>query len=115
MTYYTDLIKVGVSLNDGSVVSLEAEGYLMNHTNRNGFSSDIKKSDAQKNISPYLTVLDSKKCVIPKDDGTEVQCYEFHCESNETNEETLIYVNAETGVEEDTMILLYSDGGTLTK
>lgn len=33
--YYTDLIKVGVSLRDGSVVSLEARGYITNHHRRN--------------------------------------------------------------------------------
>lgn len=115
VTYYSDLIKVGVSLDGAKIVSLEAEGYLINHRERDKFSENIKKSDAQKNLSPYLTVLDSKKCVIPKDDGTEAQCYEFHCESSETNEEVLVYVSSRTGKEEDIMLLLYSDGGTLTK
>ncbi|MGN1328873.1 MAG: PepSY1/2 domain-containing protein [Eubacterium sp.] len=115
VTYYADLIKVGISLSDGKVVSLEAEGYITNHRERESFSENVKKSDAQKNLSPYLTVLDSKKCVIPKDNGTEAQCYEFHCESSETNEEVLIYVSSQTGKEEDIMLLLYSDNGTLTK
>ncbi|MGN1420455.1 MAG: PepSY1/2 domain-containing protein [Eubacterium sp.] len=115
VTYYADLIKVGISLSDGKVVSLEAEGYITNHRDRDSFSENVKKSDAQKNLSPYLTVINSKKCVIPKDNGTEAQCYEFHCESSETNEEVLIYVSAQTGKEEDIMLLLYSDNGTLTK
>lgn len=115
ITCYADLVKVGIAMNDGKVVSLEAEGYIVNHRDRDGFSEKVKLSDAKKNLSPYLTVLDSKKCVIPKDDGTEAQCYEFHCESSETNEEVLIYVSTQTGKEEDIMLLLYSDGGTLTK
>lgn len=115
ITYYADLVKVGVSMNDGKVVSLEAEGYITNHRSREKFTENVKKSDAQRNLSPYLTVLNSKKCVIPKEDGTEAQCYEFHCESKETNEEVLIYVSSKTGKEEDIMLLLYSDNGTLTK
>lgn len=115
ITYYSDLIKVGISLNDGKILSLEAEGYLINHIDRDKKKAEIKKADAQKALSPYLTVTSSKLCVIPKENGTEVFCYEFHCESSETNEEVLIYINAQTGVEEDIMLLLYSDGGTLTK
>ena len=75
----------------------------------------MKQADVQKNLSSYLNVLDAKLCVIPKEDGTEAFCYEFHCESKETGEEVLIYANANTGVEENILLLLYSDGGTLTK
>ena len=113
--YYSDLIKVGVSMNNGEVVSIEAKGFLVNHRDRAKFSADKTQEELQKNISPYLTVMNVKKCVIPKDNGTESNCYEFHCESNETNEEVLIYVNTDTGAEENILLLLYSDGGTLTK
>lgn len=113
--YYSDLIKVGVSMNDGKVVSLEAEGFLTNHRDREKFTSEKTQEELQKNLSPYLKVLGVKKCVIPKDNGTEAMCFEFHCESNETNEEVLVYVNTNTGAEENILLLLYSDGGTLTK
>ncbi len=113
--YYSDLIKVGVSMNDGKVVSIETEGYLTNHRERPAFKMTKKQTDVQKSISPYLNVLDVKNCIIPKDDGTEAMCYEFHCESTDTNEEVLIYVNTTTGAEENILLLLYSDGGTLTK
>ena len=112
---YSDLIKVGVSMNDGKVVSIETEGYLTNHRERAAFKTTKKQADVQKSISPYLNVLDVKNCIIPKDDGTEAMCYEFHCESTDTNEEVLIYVNTTTGAEENILLLLYSDGGTLTK
>ena len=111
--YYSDLIKVGVSMNDGKVVSIETEGYLTNHRERPAFKMTKKQTDVQKSISPYLNVLDVKNCIIPKDDGTEAMCYEFHCESTDTNEEVLIYVNTTTGAEENILLLLYSDGGTL--
>lgn len=115
VVYYSDLIKVGVSMNNGEVVSLEAKGYLTNHCERAAFKSAQSIDELEKNISPYLSVLSSKKCVIPKDDGTEAMCYEYHCKSTETNEEVLIYVNTQTKAEENILLLLYSDGGTLTK
>lgn len=115
ITYYSDLIKVGISMADGKVLSLEAEGFLTNHIERKAFTEKIKLDDIKKNASPYLKILDTKKCVIPKENGLEIECFELHCESSETGEEVLIYVNAQTGAEENILLLLYSDGGTLTK
>lgn len=113
--YYSDLIKVGVSMSDGKIVSLESQGYLTNHIERKNTNPKINVEDAKKGLSTFLKVLDTKLCVIPKDNGTEVLCHEIHCESTDTNEEVLIYINAETGEEENILLLLYSDGGTLTK
>lgn len=115
VVYYSDLIKVGVSMSDGKVVSLEAKGFLTNHRERDEFTQSKSIEEISKNISPYLKVMNTKRCIIPKDNGTEVMCYELHCESSETNEEVLIYVNTQTGAEENILLLLYSDGGTLTK
>jgi germination protein YpeB len=113
--YYSDLIKCGVSMSDGSIVSLDAKTYLTNHVERESFSAKLKSSECQKNLSKYLTVNSVKKCVIPKENGTEVQCYEFNCTSTDTGEDTLVYINCDTGEEEDIMLLLYSDNGTLVK
>jgi germination protein YpeB len=115
VTYYSDLIKVGIAMNNGRVVSLEADGYLVNHRERGEFRAKLKKSDAQKKLSKYLSVIGSKKCVIPLENGTESQCFEFHCRSKETGEEVLVYINASTGAEDNILLLLYSDSGTLTK
>lgn len=113
--YYSDLIKVGISMLDGRIVSLNAQGYLTNHINREPISEKVSIEDAKKGLSPYLILLDSKKCLIPLDNGLEAPCWEFHCRSNETGDEVLIYINTETGNEENILLLLYSDGGTLTK
>jgi germination protein YpeB len=113
--YYSDLIKCGVSLSDGTIVSLDAKTYLTNHTDREDFTPTLTANDCKKLISKYLTVNSIKQCVIPKENGTEVQCYEFLCTSNDTGEDALIYINCDTGEEEDIMLLLYSDNGTLVK
>ena len=113
--YYSDLIKVCVSMENGTVIALDASTYLTNHTKRSAFSAKIKEAAARKKISPYLEIKGVKKCVIPKDDGKETQCFEYTCTSRDTGEDALIYINAKTGKEEDIMLLLYSDNGTLVK
>ncbi|MFR5875428.1 MAG: PepSY1/2 domain-containing protein [Eubacterium sp.] len=112
---YSDLIKCGISLSDGSVVSLDAKTYLTNHIDRAQFSPKLSAAECQKNLSQYLTAHSIKQCVIPKENGTEIQCYEFLCTSKDTGEDTLVYINCNTGEEEDIMLLLYTDNGTLVK
>lgn len=56
----------------------------------------------------------SKEVYIPTDFGTEVFAYEYHCVAPD-EKEILVYINPETGVEEEILILLYSDNGVLTK
>ena len=115
MLCYGDLIKCGVALDSGKIVSLDTQTYLTNHIPRSNFSPEISAADAQAKLSQYLTVNDVKKCVIPKENGKEVQCWEFSCTGKDTGEDALVYINAKTGAEEDIMLLLYTDGGTLVK
>lgn len=115
VVYYSDLIKVGISMADGRVYSIEADGYLTNHRDRQPDSMKINEKDIQSRLSGHVDVISTKHCVIPKNNGTEAYCIEYHCRSKSTGEEALIYVNTETGEEENILILLYSDNGTLTK
>ena len=111
---YTDLIKVGVAMDNGDIMLFEASGYLTNHTERAFNSVEISPEKAAEVISPDLSVRSTALALIPTDNGGEVRCYEFVCEA-EDGQEILIYVNAVTGEQEDILILLKSDGGTLTK
>lgn len=113
--YYSDLIKVGVSLADGKIYSLEADGFLTNHKDQKEFSIKISEKDLQKKISTHVDIISSRNCIIPKKNGTEAPCIEYHCRNKATGDEVLIYVNTITGEEEDILMLLYSDNGTLTK
>ena len=115
ITYYSDLIKVGVSLETGRVYSFEAIGYLTNHTNRIAFDEALSEEELAALLPGSVTVAGTHLCVIPKENGKEAQCREFHCISKRTGDEALIYLNAKTGAQEDILILLYSDDGTLTK
>jgi germination protein YpeB len=112
---YADLIKVGISMSDGRIVSLDAQTYLTNHITRNNLQTKLTEKEAAGLVSPYLTVNSIKKCYIPKENGKEVPCYEFDCTSSQTGEDSLIYINCENGKEEDILLLLKTDGGTMVK
>ncbi len=113
--YYTDLIKVSVSLSDGSITAFDATGYLMNHKKRET-PTNIKYSQKQGAglLKENLKVIGVQKVFIPTEWETENFAYEYHCKTND-NREVLIYIDPVTGQEIDILLLLYSDGGVLTK
>lgn len=113
-TCYPDLIKVSVSLHDGSVLSADCRGYILNHHERPLKSPKLSESEARKKLSPLLTPLDVRLAVIPTKSGKEKQAYEFHCK-NAKDEELLVFIDTETGFEDDILLLLYADDGVLTK
>lgn len=111
---YPDLIKVSVSLQDGRILSADCRGYVMNHKERTFPPVKLPAAEAQKNLSPLLTVVDTRLAVIPTDSGAEKYAYEFHCK-NQDGAEFLVYIDTTTGYEDDILILLYADDGVLTK
>ncbi len=115
ITYYTDLIKVSVALDTGEITAFDATGYLMNHKKRS-VEDNVKYtiSEAKRLINPNLEVLGYKKAFIPTDWETEIYVYEYRCRDEKDNE-VLIYIDPVTGEEKDILILLYTDGGVLTK
>ena len=111
---YPDLIKLSVSLETGNIISFDARGYIMNHTDRPPVQSKISSDDAKMSVSDYLTVMSSRLAVIPTDYKTEKTAYEFHCKTPD-EQEVLVYIDVLTAKEDDILLLLYSDGGILTK
>ncbi len=114
VTCYTDLIKVSVSLTDGSVTGFDARGYLMNHTDRSFPENEKGFSAAAECISSRLTPQSVKKTVIPTDSASENFAYEFKCTAPDGTD-VLVYIDALTLQEDQILILLYSDGGIFTK
>ena len=115
ITYYTDLIKVSVALDNGEITAFDSTGYIMNHTVRTDEGNNKYTIDeAQKLLNTSLKVKSSKKVYIPTDFGTEIFAYEYHCVASDKNE-ILVYIDPKTGDEAEILILLYSDNGVLTK
>lgn len=111
---YTDLIKVEVSLQDGSIVGLDARGYLVNHHDRTLQSPSITVEQAKQSLSDILTVDNTRLALIPTSGQNEVCVYEFLCTSP-TGDRILSYINTQTGAEEQILILMQTPNGTLTK
>ena len=112
VTCYSDLIKVKVALDDGEIVGMEAYGYIMNHHTRDIRTPALTKQDARGRVSSRLAIDSVNIALIPKDSKREVLCYEFKGTFGDKN--FLIYLNAETGAEEDIQILIESPDGILT-
>lgn len=111
---YPDLIKVGVALDTGEIVSLGANGYVMNHTTRNFDTPKYDKAQAQANVSTRLKVNSGRLALIPTEGLNEVLCWEFNC-TGSGNDRVLVYINCQTGMEQQIMIVQPSDTGTLVK
>ena len=109
---YSDLIKVKVALDDGEIIGMESYGYIMNHHTRNIRTPALTKQDARGKVSSRLAIDSVNIALIPKDSKREVLCYEFKGTFGDKN--FLIYLNAETGAEEDIQILIESPDGILT-
>ncbi|MBQ7069799.1 MAG: germination protein YpeB [Ruminococcus sp.] len=110
---YTDLIKVTVALDNGEILGYDARGYIVNHHRRRYPDTMISLSAAQKRISPKLDVESSQLALIPADDLSERLCYEFKCKA-QTGRQVLVYINAETGKEEQILLLIENENSTLT-
>ncbi|MBO4897912.1 MAG: germination protein YpeB [Clostridia bacterium] len=109
---YPDLIKVRVALDTGEVIGCELHGYIMNHTARQVPPFSHAESEVLEKISPKTSVSSVNKCLIPTKSGGEIFCYEVRCSFE--GQEFLIYLNSETLRQEDVLILLVSENGTLT-
>ncbi len=109
---YPDLIKIAVSMHDGHLMGYETHGYLNNHYERT-IAQDIVGEDAARAVvSSNLEILSHRMAIIPTDGQYEVYCHEFKC-SRADGTHVIVYVNAETGLEERILLLLEDESGTL--
>ena len=109
---YSDLIKVKVALDNGEIVGLETNGYLMSHTQRSFEQVTLTADEARGKINKHLKVNDIRLALIPKNNKTEVLCYEIKGKHEDRN--FLIYINAVNGREEQILMLIESEDGILT-
>ena len=102
-----------VTCYNGEILGMDARGYLTNHKSRSLPAPSISEEDARNTCSPLLEVQEVKLALIPSAGQNEIYCYELNCLS-ETGDHVLVYINAETGAEEQILILLINENGTLT-
>ena len=109
---YPDMIKVSVDMATGEIVGFDAKNYLEYHKDRTLPTLILTKEAAASHLPAGVTPEASGKAVIPKPNGDEAYCYEFHFRENDTD--YIIYINAVTGKEEDVLIVKDNESGTFT-
>ena len=109
---YPDLIKVKVALDDGEILGIETTGYLNNHTQRDISGIQITQEEAKKTLNKDLQIESEGLAIIPTEWKTELLCYEFKGKIEDT--EFLVYINAQSGREEDILVIKNTPNGTLT-
>ncbi len=111
---YPDLVKVTLALDTGELLSYEAHGYLSRHHDRALPAPAVTQDAARAAVPDTLSVLASQKALIPTAGGTdEVLTYEFKCRAPD-GRHVLVYVNAATGQQQNILLLLEDESGTLT-
>ena len=109
---YSDLIKVKIALDNGEVLGLETTGYLNSHYERNLNQIKVSKEKAREFLNNDLEIISEGLAMIPTEYQTELLCWEFKGKVEER--EFLVYINVETGKEEDVLLILDTPNGTLT-
>ena len=109
---YSDLIKVKVALDNGEILGIETTGYLNSHYERSLPKAKITMEQAKSKLNKDLNIMSEGLAMIPTEWETEVYCYEFKGKVKDT--EFLVYINCETGEEEDILVITNTPNGTLT-
>lgn len=112
VTVYPDLIKLKVALDNGEILGIETTGYLNSHAERVLNAPKISKEKAKENLNEKLEIKSEGLAIIPTEWKTELLCWEF--KGKVDNTDFLVYINAETGREEDILIIVNTPNGTLT-
>jgi germination protein YpeB len=111
--FYPDIIDVQVARDNGQILAIEALSYLMSHQKRDVVNPEISEDKAKNLVSSeFDKVEDVKLVVIPQDSQKETLCYEIRGTTAE--EVYLIYINANSGNEEQILKLVSHSNGTFT-
>jgi germination protein YpeB len=110
---YPDQIKLKVALDNGDIIGIESEKYLISHIdNRKLNTPKITGEQAKTKVGKRLKINSVKLVVIPTDTNKEVLCYEYSGAYN--NDNFKVYINAETGYEQKIVQIINTPNGQLT-
>ncbi len=111
ITIYPDLVKVKVALDTGDIVGFDAAAYYMNHQDRKLNKVSLTEAQAQEKIKTNFAIDSVRLALIPKG-KEEVICYEF--KGKYDGSDFIVYINGETGQEEQILQIIQNENGTLT-
>lgn len=110
---YPDLIKLKISLENGEIIGFESKGYLMSHQDTRTLAAPkVTMDQARAKLNTRLTIQKQAMALVPTDSKQEVLCYEFT--GTVDKQHFIVYINAQTGEEQQILLLLESKTGILT-
>ncbi|HHY37332.1 MAG TPA: hypothetical protein GX507_00105, partial [Clostridia bacterium] len=110
---YPDLVKVAVNLLGGRVVGFDASEYYASHRPRVLPTPTLTAAEARRLVSNNLSVISTRRALIPLPSRREVLTYEFR--GKRGKDEYLVYINALNGDEEMILQVLRTPQGVMTK
>lgn len=109
---YPDMVKVAVSMDDGTILRFDATAYLTSHMVRDLPAPEMTEEEAAEKVPETLKLVSQRLAVIPTLGEEEVFCRELTCETEE-GQHCLMYFNAVTGAQEKILLLLEDETGSL--
>lgn len=110
---YPDQIKVKIALDNGNIIGVEAEKYLISHLDkRNIQTPKITQEIAKQRVGKKLNIKSVRLTIVPTETNTEVLCYEFSGTYNQ--DDFIVYINGNTGFEQRIMQIINTPNGELT-
>lgn len=110
---YPDQIKVKIAQDDGSIIGIESEKYLVSHEDARKLPQvKIAQNEARKKVGKKLDIKSVRTTVIPTEANDEALCYEF---SGTYKEDSFkVYINTQTGYEQRIIQIINTPNGQLT-
>lgn len=110
---YPDQIKLKIALDDGSIIGIESEKFLVSHVEKRDIGTPkITVAKAQEKVGKRLKISKISLAIIPTETNKEVLCYEFLGTYKEKS--FIVYINASTGYEQRIMEIIDTPNGKLT-
>lgn len=95
---FPDTVVVQVALDNGDIIGLNAQNFLMNHHKREIPEPKLTMEEARSYVNPNIDIQETHLSIIENDIEEEVLTYEF---LGIMDDETYrIFINAENGLEE---------------
>ena len=110
---YPDQVKLKIALDDGSIIGIESEKFLVSHIEKREITEPkITAAKAQEKVGKRLKINNINLAIIPTEANKEVLCYEFVGSYKEKN--FVVYINADTGYEQRIIEIIDTPNGKLT-
>lgn len=109
VTVYNDLVKVWVDRATLTVIGCDARNYFFSHVRRNIAEPTITMDEAEGYVSSRIEITTRRLALIPLSPTAEALCYEFTGTAD--NGTYIIYINAETGAEEQIFRVIDDENG----